>query len=347
MGIMFQPDTAGHVKHEALLVFPDGSQQLFTLQGQGVAIDFELLPMPAAPSAFPVEPVLRICPPASSRTVDQDLVVPSSADITSLSAAEASENVHPDAGSENLGKPSRQPQNQVASEDSSSRQVGNQTAQPAVTTQACIAAGTTSAAEGAAMKDVDTIHKQSPQIQANVTGVAHQNSARTQVEPGAGAQSMMWMGEVTVGTSVEGQQHVSNHGPLPLPYEWVIEELTMPPLASTSGPILPATMSFLPCSSDGRGTSGSCASGGSSASFLDGAHPRSATNSGGSEGYESEKDRPSLSGMVKEFGGAFDRDCGSELAEECPFQIQPDYGDLAAAATTRFSFSFRPTRPGR
>ncbi|KAK9867980.1 hypothetical protein WJX84_005897 [Apatococcus fuscideae] len=57
MGVMFQPETAGHFTHVAAVNLPDGSQQLLELKGHGVTISFELLNTQGSrqlsPAAFP------------------------------------------------------------------------------------------------------------------------------------------------------------------------------------------------------------------------------------------------------------------------------------------------------
>ncbi len=213
MGVMFQPETAGHFTHVAAVNLPDGSQQLLELKGHGVTISFELLNTQGSrqlsPAAFPPG-VDRPFPAAAADDPQQPLA--------------------------------------------------------------------------------------------------------------AGRPVEMWMGEVTVGVTVEGQHYVSNHGPLPLPFEWVLEEVSVrSPAAARS----PAQLMSGACAASACGSSSGCAD----------ASLASAASDDSSQASSS--------------GTCSAGDDRSDQVVECPFEVLPDWGELAPAATTRFSFTCRPTRPGR
>ena len=391
VGVMFQPDIPGHVSQEARLIFPDGSQQAFRLQGQGVAIDLELLPVPVPPSPLPPQP--RLTPlAATSASISgpssrQPSAIPSAANETPSNPTvnapvsrptDPPEPSNSDAGLDPLDRTLEEKAAQAAGQDGLKRPDEGLTA---VTTAAAgaaemsagaaaedttppaalhaAAAAAAEAARAAPADGADVIQRGALQTVKNGSDAARAAAGDKPIEclsiqdadqawPGARGECTMWMGEVTVGVTVEGQQHVSNHGALPLPYEWVIEELSLPPLpANPPLKIAPAAAPLL-FDSDAGDPLDSSASQPSCASSLDASDFESGSDL--ETGRRSEDGGSSLGGsLTRANGGPFgiDGEDGSEEAEECPFSVQPDYGDLAAAATTRFSFSFQPKRPGR
>ncbi|KAK9818472.1 hypothetical protein WJX74_007363 [Apatococcus lobatus] len=305
IGVMFQPETAGQVTHVARLIFPDGSQQAFTLHGHGVNIEFELLavPVPAGPPPrAPVPPVqspLPGLPPQDSLIVEPTSSPPQSSEVPAPSAAASNVPFQTDiapCAQLDIEQQQLNVQNPIHEPEMASQSANSSMMQSTVQADP-------ETAQDSAMPAADQAYKA-------VKG-----------------QARMWMGEVTLGVVVEGHQCISNHGPLPLPFEWVIEELLAPRPAATSaaGPPSAAEMRL--------------SAAGSEADSLE-----ASQESRPSDGWL--PDAPS--GLRDADGGLLQSgDEAPDEVMECPFDIQPAVGDLAPAATTRFSFTCRPTCPGR
>ena len=184
----------------------------------GVAIDFELLPTPAAPSPFPAELSLKIYPAASALPEYHQLAAASAAHEPLSHSADTQQNNNSDASISSSGKssgdPPAQPESRVtpqgvaegqpipAAREGPEANVFDASAEPAAS-RPSPRADASEYALAAAVDNDNISHMQRGQKEADdskmaavhVVPVESSESARvSQEQPGARGQSTMWMG---------------------------------------------------------------------------------------------------------------------------------------------------------